>query len=155
MKACVRTNEGLTSFFNCPLGLKQGCLASPNRSSIFVNELATELENSDLRGVQLFPDLAQILLLIFADDLALISDSIIGLQRLLNILHKFCVVRNLVVSTVKTKVVVFKNGGLLSRNDVWSYAGKALGCTVLYIPWFKLYQPVVSNKNGMRSSLKR
>ena len=62
----------------------------------------------------------------FADDLALISDSIIGLQRLLNILHNFCVVRDLVVNIVKTEVVVFKNGGLLSRNEVWSYAGKAL-----------------------------
>ena len=126
VKACVRTNEGLTSFFNCPLGLKPGCLASPILFSIFINELATELENSNLRGVQLFPDLAEILLLMFADDLALISDSIIGLQRLLNILHNFCVVRDLVVNTVKTKVVVFKNGGLLSRNEVWSYAGKAL-----------------------------
>ena len=76
MKACVRTNEGLNSFFNCPLGLKQGCLASPILFSIFINELATELENSYLRGVQLFTDIAEILLLMFADDLALISDSI-------------------------------------------------------------------------------
>ena len=101
-------------------------MASPILFSIFINELATELENSNLRGVQLFPDLAEILLLMFADDLALISDSIIGLQRLLNILHNFCVIRDLVVNTVKTKVVVFKNGGLLNRNEVWSYAGKAL-----------------------------
>ena len=126
VKACVRTNEGLTSFFNCPIGLKQGCLASPILFSIFINELATEVENSNLRGVQLFPDLAEILLLMFADDLALISDSINGLQRLLNILHTFCVARDLVVNTIKTKVVVFKNGGLLSRNEVWSYAGKTL-----------------------------
>ena len=105
VKACVRTNEGFTSFFNCPLGLKQGCLASPIFFSIFINEHATELEKSNLRGVQLFPDLAEILLLMFADDLALISDSIIGLQRLLNILHHFCIVRDLVVNTVKTKVV--------------------------------------------------
>ena len=154
VKACVRTNEGLTSFFNCPLGLKQGCLASPILFSIFINELATELENSNLRGVQLFPDLAEILLLMFADDLALISDSIIGLQRLLNILHNFCVVRDLVVNTVKTKVVVFKNGGLLKRSVIIRWESFR-GCTVLYIPWSKLYQTVVSNTNGLQSSLKR
>ena len=126
VKACVRTNEGLTAFFNCPVGLKQGCLASPILFSIFINELATEVENSNLRGVQLFPDLAEILLLMFGDDLALISDSVIGLQRLLNLLHNFCIVRDLVVNTVKTKVVVFKNGGILSKNEVWSYAGEIL-----------------------------
>ena len=136
----------------------------------------------------------------FVDDLALISDSVIELQRLFNILHTFCVVRYLVVNTVKTNAVE----GLLSRNKVWSYDGKALGvvpcftylgvnftrqlsltqmaghqalkgkrvlitlkrcvvicweslrgCTVLYIPWCKLYQTVVSNTNGLPSSAKR
>ena len=29
VKACVRTNEGVTDFLNCPVRLKQGCLASP------------------------------------------------------------------------------------------------------------------------------
>ena len=100
-------------------------MASPILFSIFINELATEVENSNLRGVQVFSDLAEILLLMFADDLAHISDSIIGLQGLLNLLRSFCVVRDLVVNTVKTKVVVFKNGGLLSRNEVWSYGWKA------------------------------
>ena len=48
------------------------------------------------------------------------------MQRLLNLLNNFCIVRDLVVNTVKTKVVVFKNGGILSKNEVWSYAGEIL-----------------------------
>ena len=81
VKACVRTNDGLTDFFNCPIGLKQGCLASPILISVFINELAAEVENSNLRGVQLLPDVPEILMLMFIDDLNLISDTIIGLQR--------------------------------------------------------------------------
>ena len=81
--------------------------------SVFNNELAAEVENSDLREVQLhvYHDLAEILLLMFADDLALISDIIIGLQRVLNLLHNFCEARDLIVNILKTKVVVFKTGG--------------------------------------------
>ena len=47
---------------------------------MFINACATIIENSGIRGIQLFPDLTEILLLMFADDLALISDTIVGLQ---------------------------------------------------------------------------
>ena len=57
---------------------------------MFINEFATIVENSENRGIQLFPDLTEILLLMFADDLALISDAIVGLQRLFNMLYEFC-----------------------------------------------------------------
>ena len=89
MKACSRTSDGLTDFFNCLFGLKQGCQASPILFSIFMNEFAEEVDRSGLRAVQSFPDLVDILLLLFADDVALISDSVIGLQHLLNLLHFF------------------------------------------------------------------
>ena len=78
VKACVRTDEDFTDFINCTLGLKQGYLAPPILFSIFINEFANEVESSGLRGVQLFSDLIEILILIFADDLALILDTVIG-----------------------------------------------------------------------------
>ena len=124
VKACVRTNEGLTDFLDCPVGLKQGCLASPILFSIFINEFAKEVEHSGLRGMQLFPDLVEILMLMFADDLALISDTVIGLQRLLNLLFNFCKVKDLIVNTIKTKIIVYKNGGVLSKAEKWTYGGE-------------------------------
>ena len=36
VKACIRTSDGLTDFFNCPFGLKQECQASPILFSIFI-----------------------------------------------------------------------------------------------------------------------
>ena len=64
---------------------------------IVTNEFAREVENSGIRGVQLFPELVEILIIMFADDLALISDTDIGLQRLLNLLFSFCKVKDLIV----------------------------------------------------------
>ena len=82
VKACVRTTEGLTDYFDCPSGLKQGCTASPILFSILIDELSGMVENSGIRGVQLFPELTEILLLMFADDLALISYTVSGLQKI-------------------------------------------------------------------------
>lgn len=37
VQACVRTSSGVTDFFRCPVGLKQGCLASPVLFVDFIN----------------------------------------------------------------------------------------------------------------------
>ena len=81
------------------------------------NEFAREVENRDIRGVQLFQELVEILVLMIADDLALISDTVIGLQRLLNLLFSFCKVKDLVVNTIKTKVMVYKHGEVLAKTE--------------------------------------
>ena len=117
---------GSDRFFDGTIGLKQGCLASPILFSIFINEFAKEVENSGLRGVQVFPDLVEILLLMFADDLVLISDTVMGFQRLLNLMYSFCQVNGLIVNTIKTKVMGYKNGGILAKTERWTYGGVEL-----------------------------
>ena len=128
MKACVKTNEGISNVFNCPIGLRQGCSLSPVLFALFINELYTLLCNQGVRGIQLFPDLVEIFILMFADDIALISDTIIGLQRQLNILSQFCQTSKLTVNIDKTKILVFKNGGGLSRNEKKYFNGNELEC---------------------------
>ena len=123
VKACVPTTEGLTDYFDCPSGLKQGCTASPILFSILIDEFSGIVENSGIRGVQLFPEITEILLLMFADDLALISDTVSGLQKLLNLLYEFCNDKGLIVNIAKTVIVVFKKGGGLARNEFWTLGG--------------------------------
>jgi len=50
---------------------------------------------------------------------ALISDTVIGLQRQLNTLDEFCKIK-MNVNVCKTKVIVFKRGGRLypKKTDV-------------------------------------
>ena len=71
VKSCVRTKQGLTSYFDCPSGVRQGCMLSPFLFSFFINELVKEFQNCGQRGVQLCPDLAEIFCLLFADDVVL------------------------------------------------------------------------------------
>jgi hypothetical protein len=108
VKACVRSSDGITNLFNCPVGLRQGCSLSPVLFAMFINELYSMLCYHDIRGIQLFPDIMEIFLLMFADDIALIADTIIGLQKQLNLLCQFCTKSKLIVNIDKTKVLVFK-----------------------------------------------
>ncbi|MEW8542874.1 MAG: reverse transcriptase family protein, partial [Candidatus Thiodiazotropha sp.] len=123
VKSCVRANYSLTNFFDCPVGLRQGCMLSPILFSLFINEFVELIEQSGLRGVQLYPEIVEIFLLLFADDVALISDSVIGLQRQFYLLQDFCREQKLNVNIPKTKVVVYKNGSLLARNERWTFNG--------------------------------
>ena len=103
VKACVRDSNDISSSFSCPIGLRQGCKLSPILFSMYINELHTFLENQNTRGVQLFPDITEIFMLMFADDVGLISDTIFGLQRQLNGLQNFCEMNKLTVNVEKKR----------------------------------------------------
>jgi len=47
-------------------------------------------------------------LLLYADDLALMSETPQGWQKQIDVLSEFCVERQLVINVSKTKVVVFE-----------------------------------------------
>eukprot|EP00745_Piridium_sociabile_P010012 TRINITY_DN16984_c0_g1_i1.p1 TRINITY_DN16984_c0_g1~~TRINITY_DN16984_c0_g1_i1.p1 ORF type:complete len:102 (-),score=2.31 TRINITY_DN16984_c0_g1_i1:37-342(-) len=87
VKARVRVGGDLSDAFMCPLGLKQGEVCSPVLFSLFINELATEIIQKGKHGIQLIPDFLEILILMFADDIILLSDSITGLQNQLHVLY--------------------------------------------------------------------
>ena len=87
VKAKVRAGGDLTESFMCPSGLKQGEVCSPVLFSLFINELAREIVQRGRQGIQLIPDLTEIFILLFADDLFM-SDSVCGLQNQLNILYE-------------------------------------------------------------------
>jgi hypothetical protein len=125
-RSCVKTNEGLTDFFDCPMGVRQGCILSPMLFSLFINELDTVISSSCGRGIQMTPDLLELFLLLFADDVVLFSDSVWGLQNQLNILQEYCNNWKMSVNMSKTKIIVFRRGGRLSQFEKWTYGGKQL-----------------------------
>ena len=55
--------------------------------SLFINELAIEIIQNGKHGIILLPELIQILIMLFADDVVLLSYTVIGLQQQLNILR--------------------------------------------------------------------
>ena len=84
------------------------------------------MSESGIKGLQFFPEITEILLMLFADDVILLSDTVVGLQRQLSILEYFCNDFHVEVNTTKTKVVVFKNGANLARTETWTYKGTDL-----------------------------
>ena len=84
VKARVRVGGDLTEAFMCSRGLKQGDSCSPVLFSFLINELANEIVLKGKHGITLSPDILQILITLFADDV-LLSNTIVGLQLQLNV----------------------------------------------------------------------
>ena len=106
-KACVLTRDGSTGLFDCSIGVKQGCPASPLLFSLYLDDFEALLEVSEEIDC---PRIAEILLaiLLFADDIALFPYSHRGLQQQLDILGAFCTDRQLTVNVANTKAMVFE-----------------------------------------------
>ena len=65
--------------------LRQGCNLSLILFILFINELPKKFQEHGIREIQLFPDITEFFMLLFADDIACIADTIAGLQRQLNV----------------------------------------------------------------------
>ena len=89
------------------------------------------------------------ILILFADDMVLFSETKSGLQQGLDKLHEYCCDWGLDVNVDKTKCLVFKNGGRSNVNDVWYYNGNIIET----ISYFKYLGFVFSStgkfKNGI------
>ena len=101
----------------CPRGLKQGEICSPVLFSLFISELANEIMQRGRHGIQLIPDLIEIFILLFADDVILVSDTVCGLQNQSNVLFDTANRLSLFVNMDKSKIVVFRNGGHIALRE--------------------------------------
>ena len=69
--------------------MKQGCLFSPLIFSLFISEVADFVRQNGRHGIQLLPGLEEIFLLLFADDVVLVSSTPAGPQNQISISRKF------------------------------------------------------------------
>ena len=68
----------------------------------------------------------------FADDVACFADAIVGLQRFLNELQRFCNSVGIYINFDKTKIVVHRNGGPLRLTEKWWFEGKNVEIVSFY-----------------------
>ena len=108
VKSCVRWGANLSQFFECPQGVKQGCLLSLLIFSLLISEVAEYVRKNGKHGIQLLPSLEEIFLLLFADDTVLVSSTPSGLQNQINNLEKASNSLGLIVNLDKTKVMIFR-----------------------------------------------
>jgi hypothetical protein len=140
-KDTVRINhlsEGVISCFKCQQGVKQGCPFNPLLFGLYLDALEGRLDGRECDA----PTLANVhvWLLLFADDLVLISESEVGLQQLLNTLQQFCNERGLIMNVAKTKAMVFNfvnpcqkfvfKGDVIEKVQTFKYLGILLETTL-------------------------
>ena len=119
VQACVRWGSSISEFFDCSLGVKQGCLFSPLIFSLLISEVADFVRQNGRHGIQLLPGLEEIFLLLFADDVVLVSSTPVGLQNHISNPQKVSDSLGLAVNLDKTKVIIFRKGGHIASGEKW------------------------------------
>ena len=148
LSSCVRSKNDLSEMFECPTGVRQGCVLSPTMFSLFINQLSNHIEQTGRHGVQLLPGLMELFILLFADDVALLSTTPNGLQNQLNVLQSCCNRMKLCVNTEKTKIMVFRKGGFLGKRERWYFEGKRLEVVNSYCYLGFNFTTMISVKRG-------
>ena len=106
-KSRIILNDYETSYFDCPIGVKQGDCLSPTLFAIFINDLALEIKDSKI-GLKIDENLL-VNILLYADDIVLLAENEQDLQSLLFIVEKWWQKWRLDVNLSKTNILHVRN----------------------------------------------
>ena len=116
----VRWGNCISISYTVSNGVRQGGILSPFLFNCYTDEMSCLLTNSNI-GCHIEDFCVNHLM--YADDLVLLSASVIGLQKLLDICGVYCSEHSLLFNVIKTKCVYFCNVkpavtfGSISLND--------------------------------------
>ena len=97
----VLHNGEVSESYTCNLGVRQGECLSPFLFAIYVNDME-EILSDDNSGITI--EHMKLILLFYADDLVLFSDTPEGLQVQIDKLHTYCNRWKLSLNTNKSKI---------------------------------------------------
>ena len=114
LKSCTLFDDcNVSDSFDCEVGTRQGCMISPFLFIFYLNEFIKDCKDDECKGVYVDEMYRDVNMLLYADDLVLIGDSIGRVQRLLTKLNDYCNKWGLKVNMGKTKMIVYRNGGIV------------------------------------------
>lgn len=93
------------------MGVKQGCILSPLLFALFINDIQNDLKG----GIKISGEIFK--LLAFADDIVFLAESKAELQAMIKVLENYCALWNLQVNLDKSKIMIFRNGGKVGKNE--------------------------------------
>ena len=120
VKFCVRANNGLTNFFSCTRGVRQGCLLSPLLFSLFLNDLVECLEKDGTHGVELWD--IRLCATLYADDLVLLSENEDDLKLQIASLGNYATKWKMEINPEKSKVMIFNDPKKGNRRIYFIYS---------------------------------
>ncbi|WP_419612590.1 hypothetical protein, partial [Thiolapillus sp.] len=77
-------------------------------------------------------DAFELFILLLADDVILVSETVVGLQTQLNSLQNAASELELKVNMNKSNIIVFRKGGYLGARERWTYSGVVLPVVNVY-----------------------
>lgn len=132
LTSCIQGHDGnLSAPFSCNIGTRQGCMLSPFMFIFYLNELVHMCDLENCRGIFVDQDHA-VNMLLYADDVVLVSDNVGDMQKLLCVMSNFCNKWGLQVNMSKTKFMVYRNGGIIKKNEKVYFNGEKIEPVTYY-----------------------
>jgi len=143
-RSSVWYHEGVTNEFNIDIGVKQGAILSPLLFALFLNDLEDALDGG---GIMIGN--CKIKMLGFADDVVVLSSNPLILQKMINSIEKYVGQCNMRLNLNKSKVMIFRKGGKLARNERWTFNGQP----VQVVNEYKYLGLTISSKITLRKHM--
>ena len=124
VKSRVKFCGKIGNEYFCSLGVRQGECLSPLLFSLFLNDIEEQFSHSGVEGLDL--DLFKIFMLLYADDIVVFANNAEQLQAGFDVLSEYCARWKLKVNVSKTKILIFRKGGILPRNLAFTYDSEPL-----------------------------
>uniref|UniRef100_A0A670KKD3 Reverse transcriptase domain-containing protein n=1 Tax=Podarcis muralis TaxID=64176 RepID=A0A670KKD3_PODMU len=111
----------LSDSFPLNKGVKQGCLLAPFLFNFYINDIVTTMKALN----QSAPSLQQlkIPILLYPDDMVILSLTKLGLNNTLRGLMTYCDTNSLKINFAKTKILTF---GTKTRKSPWNFEGHSI-----------------------------
>lgn len=108
-KVKIKSENTTSTTIDVTKGVLQGDSLSPFLFALFINDIEEFFRQNRSKGVNI-DGTSDLLMLLFADDIVILGDSPIDVQRKLNILEAYTRYKKLSVNITKTKILVFHRG---------------------------------------------
>ena len=106
-------------------------MLSPRLFIIFIIDMEIMLTRSEYRGI-FVGNAIEVFLLLYVDDIVLVADTVLELQRKIHVVEQFCDKWGMEVNLTKTQVIVFRNSGKTSKSETFFYLAKKVKVVTYY-----------------------
>ena len=120
-----------TDWLEVSSGLRQGCSLSPLLFNLFINDLALHIKSLG-KGTDI--DNERVCILLYADDLVLLSENEKDLQFMLDALRGWCKNNNMYVNDKKSNIVHFIPPALPKSEFVFKCGEDVIYTVDKYVP---------------------